>query len=101
VGYNLNLPLARGTGLAEYLPALQRGLGAIAENDCRALVLSAGFDTCEGEHLGGFALQPEDFQPVGEAIASLGLPAVVVQEGGYIVELLGRCAEALVAGLRG
>ncbi len=100
-GYNLNLPLPRGSGLADYLPALQRAVEAIADNDCRALVVSAGFDTCDGDPLGGFTLQPEDFLPIGEVIGSLGLPTVVVQEGGYVVELLGRCAEALVAGLRG
>jgi acetoin utilization deacetylase AcuC-like enzyme len=99
-GYNLNLPLPRGSGLEDYLPALQRAVEAIADKDCRALVVSAGFDTCEGDPLGGFALQPEDFRPIGEAIASLGLPTVVVQEGGYVVDLLGRCAEALVSGLR-
>jgi acetoin utilization deacetylase AcuC-like enzyme len=100
-GYNLNLPLARGSGLAAYQPALQRALDAITGNDCRALVVSAGFDTCEGDPLGGFSLQPEDFQPIGEAITSLGLPTVVVQEGGYVVDLLGQCAQALVTGLRG
>jgi acetoin utilization deacetylase AcuC-like enzyme len=100
-GYNVNLPLPRGSDLAAYLPALQRALEAIADRECQALVLSAGFDTCKGELLGGFALQPEDFLPIGEAIASLKLPTVVVQEGGYIVDLLGRCAQALVAGLRG
>jgi acetoin utilization deacetylase AcuC-like enzyme len=99
-GYNLNLPLPRGSGRERYLPALQRALEAIADTDCRALVVSAGFDTCEGDPLGGFALQPADFEPIGAAIGSLGLPTVVVQEGGYIVDSLGRCAQALVAGLR-
>ena len=100
-GHNLNLPLARGADWAEYQPALQRALDAIADNECRSLVVSAGFDTCEGDPLGGFALQPEDYQPIGEAIASLGLPTVVVQEGGCIADLLGLCAEAFVTGLTG
>jgi acetoin utilization deacetylase AcuC-like enzyme len=100
-GYNLNLPLSQGADWAVYQPALQRALEAIADHGCRALVVSAGFDTCQGDPLGGFALQPEDFQPIGEAIAALGLPTVMVQEGGYVVDLLGRCAEALVAGLMG
>jgi acetoin utilization deacetylase AcuC-like enzyme len=99
-GYNLNLPLARGSDLAAYLPALQHALDAIADKECRALVLSAGYDTCDGDPLGGFALQPEDFEPAGRAIASLGLPTVVVQEGGYVVDLLGPSARALVTGLR-
>jgi acetoin utilization deacetylase AcuC-like enzyme len=57
-------------------------------------VASAGFDTCQGDPLGGFALQPEDFEPIGGAIASLGLPVVVVQEGGYVVDLLGKATES-------
>jgi acetoin utilization deacetylase AcuC-like enzyme len=99
-GYNLNLPLPRGSDLAAYRPALEQALEVIAEKDCRALVVSAGFDTCAGESLGGFALQPDDLLPIGQAIASLGLPVLVVQEGGYVVELLGLCAQALVTGLR-
>lgn len=99
-GSNLNLPLPRGSGLAEYLPALERALEAIAAQDCRALVLSAGYDTCQGDPLGGFTLQPGDFQPIGQVIASLGLPIVVVQEGGYAVDVLGPSARALVDGLR-
>jgi acetoin utilization deacetylase AcuC-like enzyme len=98
-GYNLNLPLPRGADLAAYQPALHRALEAIADRECRSLVVSAGYDTCQGDPLGGFALRPDDFQIVGEAIASLGLPTVVVQEGGYVVDLLGRCAQALVVGL--
>jgi acetoin utilization deacetylase AcuC-like enzyme len=100
-GYNLNLPLARGADWAVYRPALQRALEAIAAKDCLALVVSAGFDTCAGDPLGGFSLRPEDFQPIGEEIAALGLPTVVVQEGGYVVDLLGRCAQALASGLMG
>jgi acetoin utilization deacetylase AcuC-like enzyme len=98
-GFTLNLPLARGADLAMYYPALQRALDAITDHQCRALVVSAGYDTCDGDPLGGFALQPEDFEPIGKAIASLGLPTTVVQEGGYVVDRLGPCAQALVAGL--
>lgn len=100
-GTNMNLPLARSSDLAAYQPALQRALEAIADKECRALVLSAGYDTCKGDPLGGFALQPEDFEPIGQAITFLGLPTVVVQKGGYVVDLLGSSAQALVAGLRG
>ena len=100
-GYNLNLPLPRGADLAAYSPALQRALAAIRDKACQALVVSAGYDTCAGDPLGGFALQPEDFESIGQTIASLELPTVVVQEGGYMVDRLGRCAQAFVAGLMG
>ena len=99
-GYNLNLPLPRGSGLAEYLPVLHQALEAIASSGCRALVLSAGYDTCQDDPLGGFTLQPNDFQAIGQAIASLDLPTVIIQEGGYVLDLLAPSAQALVTGLR-
>lgn len=51
-GYNLNLPLGQGTDWAVYRPDLQRTLDAIADKECRSLVVSAGFDTCQGDPLG-------------------------------------------------
>jgi acetoin utilization deacetylase AcuC-like enzyme len=100
-GYNLNLPLPHGADLEMYLPALDQAVEAIAKAGCRSLVLSAGYDTFVGDPLGGFALNPKDYEVLGRRIAGLGLPVVVVQEGGYVVEVLGECAEALVRGLRG
>jgi acetoin utilization deacetylase AcuC-like enzyme len=99
-GYNLNLPLPHGAGLAAYLPALQRALDAVVDAGCQSLVLSVGYDTYHSDPLGGFALQPDDYEAIGRAIAGLGLPTVVVQEGGYVVEVLGKCARSLVTGLR-
>jgi acetoin utilization deacetylase AcuC-like enzyme len=99
-GFNLNLPLPRGSDYAAYKQALYQGLEAIVAKNCQALVVSAGFDTCEGDPLGGFALQPDDFLLIGQLIAKLRLPTVVIQEGGYVVDLLGPCAQALVDGLR-
>lgn len=98
-GYNLNLPLVQGSDPAEYQPTLNRALDAIAGNRCCSLVVSVGCDTCKEDPLSGFAIRPEDFQWSGEAIASLGLPTAVVQEGGYALELIGDCAHAFVSGL--
>lgn len=97
----LSLPFARGASLTAPQPAVRRALDAVPDGDCRALVVSAGYDTCEGDPFGGLSLHPEDLQPIGQAIASLGLPTVVVQEGGSVVDLLGGCAQALMAGLLG
>lgn len=98
-GYTLNLPLDPGATLGDYQPALERAVQAIADADCQALVLSVGFDTCKGDPFGVFALQPDDYQPLGSVIGSLSLPTCIVQEGGYQVDRIGLCAQALVAGL--
>jgi acetoin utilization deacetylase AcuC-like enzyme len=85
-GYNCNLPLPPHTGDATYLEALRDALEAIADFDPAALVLSAGFDGFSGDPLGQFELTPDGFGRIGEAIAGLGLPTVVVQEGGYSLD---------------
>ena len=102
-GRNLNLPLARGAGDAEYLAALDRALTAIADARPRFLVLSAGFDTFEGDpvaaHGGGFALSAAAYPEIGRRVAALGLPTLIVQEGGYAIDALGDNVVALLQGL--
>jgi len=95
-GYNLNLPLARGTGGDEYLAALDNGLAAITDFEPGALVVALGLDAYVGDPLAGLALTTADFGRVGARIAALGLPTVLVQEGGYPSDELG---ENLVAAL--
>ena len=98
-GCNLNLPLPPHTGDDAYLEALRVALEAIAVFDPAALVVSAGFDGYSGDPLGQFELTPEGYSRIGEAIAALNRPTVVVQEGGYSLEGLRACVPALLAGL--
>lgn len=102
-GYNLNLPLDPGAGSREYLAALDRALDAIADFAPRFLVLSAGFDTFEGDpvanHGSGFALSTADYPVIGRRIAALNLPTLVVQEGGYAIDALGDNVVGLLQGL--
>lgn len=100
-GFTLNLPLPAGTNGTEYLDVLCReALPAIAAFEPATLVISAGFDTWKDDPVGDFALETDDLERVGEAIGTLELPAVVVQEGGYATDALGRNVVAFLAGLR-
>ncbi len=102
-GYNLNLPLEAGVGNREYLAALDQALQAIADFSPRVLVISAGFDTFEGDpvanHGDGFALNTAAYLEIGRRIAALGLPTLAVQEGGYAIDALGDNVVALLQGL--
>lgn len=100
VGSNLNLPLPLGTTWNTYQVALQQALAAIALFSPRFLVLSLGFDTYRHDPISDFALDVPDFQEMGKLIASLGLPTVYVQEGGYAVEALGALATAFFTGVQ-
>jgi acetoin utilization deacetylase AcuC-like enzyme len=100
-GFNLNFPLEAGVTNARYLAVLELALAAIADFAPRFLVLSAGFDTFDGDPIGDFALTAAAYPLIGRRIALLGLPTLVVQEGGYAVAALGENATGLLRGLSG
>lgn len=88
-GYNLNLPLPRGTGFAAWSAALETALAAIQKFGAQALVVSLGVDTFAGDPISGFQLQSEDYLRMGERLRRVGLPTVLVFEGGYAVAEVG------------
>jgi acetoin utilization deacetylase AcuC-like enzyme len=91
-GFNLNIPLPPLTNDDSYLSALTNALQAIKNFNPSYLVVSAGFDTLNADPSGGFALTIEGLGEIGSRIASLGIPCVIVQEGGYLLERLGEAA---------
>lgn len=97
-GFNLNLPLPRGTGFATWRAALATALEAVADFQPEALVVPMGLDTFEGDPISGFTLASADYFAVGEALASAGLPTVFVFEGGYAVDAVGTNAVNLLEG---
>ncbi len=88
-GYNRNLPLPEGTDNGAFLAALELALRAIQDYVPRFLVLSVGFDTFDGDPLGKFKLTTAVYREIGARIAALGMPTLIVQEGGYATAALG------------
>jgi acetoin utilization deacetylase AcuC-like enzyme len=95
-GTNRNWPLPRGTGEQAYLVALEEALAFVGEFSPDYLVVSVGFDTIEGDPDGGFRLTTGSLSKIGQRIAALGLPTVLIQEGGYLLERLGESALAFL-----
>ena len=89
-GFNLNLPLALGSGDDEFLAALDRGLAAVRDFRPEALVVALGLDAFAGDPLAGLAVSTAGFGEIARRLAGLGLPSVLVQEGGYPTDALGR-----------
>ncbi|QTN22489.1 histone deacetylase family protein [Rhizobacter sp. AJA081-3] len=88
-GFNLNLPLPRGTGFARWHDALVQGVDAVRAFGAQALVVALGVDTFEGDPISGFQLHSADYLQVGASLATLGLPTVFTFEGGYAVAEVG------------
>lgn len=100
VGYNRNIPLPRSTTNEDYLLVLETALAHVRAFAPGALVLALGLDAFEGDPLQGMKLTDEGFGQIGARVADLGLPTVVVQEGGYVSEGLGGCLFEFLAGFR-
>lgn len=88
-GFNLNLPLPKGTGFDAWSQALDQALAAITAFRADALVVALGVDTFEGDPISGFRLKSADYLRVGAAIAACRLPTIFVLEGGYAVAEIG------------
>jgi len=88
-GYNLNLPLPRGTDFRIWRAALETALARIVKFAPAALVVSLGVDTFENDPISFFKLKTDDFARYGRLIGALGLPTLFVLEGGYAVAEIG------------
>lgn len=97
-GANLNLPLPRGTDWSAYEAALAMAMEWIASRGPELLIVSYGADTYEGDPISYFRLKTSDYAPMANRIASLGLPTVVVMEGGYAVDALGANVAEFLSG---
>ena len=97
-GYNLNLPLARESADPAFLTAVEAGLAAIRRYAPEMLLISLGLDAQENDPLGVFRITTDGFRATAERIAGLGLPTVLIQEGGYLCPELGANLAAFLAG---
>jgi acetoin utilization deacetylase AcuC-like enzyme len=97
-GWNLNLPLPPASPNAGWLAALETGIARIAASRAEALVVSLGFDAQAGDPSANQAVDAQAFRTAGQWIAQLGLPTLLVQEGGYLIEKLEDNLAAFLAG---
>jgi acetoin utilization deacetylase AcuC-like enzyme len=90
LGFHKNFPLEKGTDDARYLSAVEEALTLIRQFEPEYLVISAGMDIYADDPLGTIKVTTNGISRIGKRIASLELPMVVVMEGGYANDVLGR-----------
>jgi acetoin utilization deacetylase AcuC-like enzyme/GNAT superfamily N-acetyltransferase len=98
-GFNVNLPLPESQDGARYRKALEKALRRVADFRPAVLVLPLGLDPAKGDPTGSWHLTAADFEENGRMIGRLGLPTLVVQEGGYRTRTLGTNARRFFQGL--
>ncbi|SMG11585.1 histone deacetylase family protein [Paraburkholderia susongensis] len=100
-GFNLNLPLPKGTLWSGYEAALNRACAAVAAHTPDMLVVSLGVDTFEHDPISHFRLRTDDYLRLGEALGRLQVPTLFVMEGGYMVDEIGINAVNVLLGFEG
>ncbi len=95
-GSTRNLPLPEGTGDGRWLEAVQE----LAEwvSDCDALVVSLGVDAAADDPESPLQVTADGYHAAGRLLGGLGLPSVLVQEGGYHLPTLGDLVAAYLDG---
>jgi len=96
-GFHQNFPLTAGTDDTAYLAVLDRALELIREYKPTYLVISAGMDIYADDPLGTIKVTTDGIRQIGKRIAALGLPTVIIMEGGYNNYALGRNITAFLS----
>jgi acetoin utilization deacetylase AcuC-like enzyme len=98
-GFNVNVPLPEQLDGPGYREALGGALKRIRRFAPTLLVVALGLDTGRGDPTGTWTLRADDFFANGRLIGGLGLPTLVVQEGGYRTRTIGSNARGFLEGL--
>ena len=93
---NLNLPLQPGTGDEGWLAAVREAAEWL---EAEALVVSLGVDAGESDPESPLRVTASGFREAGRVVGALGLPTVLVQEGGYDLDTLGPLVLEFLSGV--
>ncbi|MEB8388055.1 histone deacetylase family protein [Rhodobacteraceae bacterium KMM 6894] len=100
LGYNLNVPMQRGTDDDAFLKGLDAGLARIDSFGADVVIVALGLDAYIGDPFKGFAVTTPGFARIGAAIAGLKRPMLIVQEGGYLCDALGDNLTSALSGFQ-
>lgn len=96
-GANLNVPLAPGTGDGPFLDGVAALAEAAVARGTSAVVVSLGVDAAADDPESPLRVTLDGYRRAGERLADLGLPSVLVQEGGYHLPSLGGLVAAFLS----
>jgi acetoin utilization deacetylase AcuC-like enzyme len=88
-GANVNVTVAPGCGDDEWLSAVARVVEWARAQRAEALVVPLGVDAAAGDPESPLRVTAAGFREAGRILGGLGLPTVLVQEGGYELARLG------------
>ena len=100
-GYNLNLPMAHGSTEDHFFEKVDEALTAIRLYQPDVLILTLGFDIYKNDPQAKVSVSSEGFCRLSTHVRQLGLPTLVIQEGGYDLEALTTNVNEFFKGMQG
>jgi acetoin utilization deacetylase AcuC-like enzyme len=97
-GANLNVPIEPGQGDVRWLGGIDAAVDFARTAGVAAVVVSLGVDAAISDPESPLQITEAGFAQAGERVASLKLPTVFVQEGGYDLTTLGVLVQATLDG---
>jgi acetoin utilization deacetylase AcuC-like enzyme len=95
-GANLNIPLLPKSDNGHFISAVDRLAKAVEHFRADALIVSAGWDAHRDDPLSELQVTSDAFAVIGERLARLNLPTLIVQEGGYSLAAIAEAAPRFV-----
>lgn len=99
LGYNINYPMKYRADDDAFCAALEDACEKISAFGPSLLIVSLGLDTYITDPISDLAVTTEGMGRCGAIVRQLGLPTVVLQEGGYDVGALGANVHSWLLGL--
>jgi acetoin utilization deacetylase AcuC-like enzyme len=96
---NLNVTLASGAGDEVWLAGVDRLVESARGHGSEALVVALGVDAGADDPNSPLAVTEAGFREAGRRLGALGLPTVLVQEGGYVLDTVGPLVLAVLEGI--
>lgn len=102
-GFNISVPFdVNEMGNDEYIYVCENLVFPIIEEfKPEILLISAGFDSAEGDPLGQFKLTPSGYAYMTQRLLEICPKIIAVLEGGYDLKAITKCSEAVVRVLKG
>ena len=98
-GANKNLPLPPGAGDEPWLDAVNELADWARTAGATSLVVPLGVDAAAGDRESPLCVSAGGFRRAGRLLGGLGLPTVLVQEGGYDLASLGQLVREVLRGV--
>src|SRR3954452_7915324 len=99
-GANRNVPLAPGATDGDWLKAIQDLAGWATAGGARTLVVALGVDAATSDPESPLDVTDDGYRAAGRILGGLGLPTVLVQEGGYDLTTIGPLVAETLAGVQ-